>query len=110
LRQRRVGLGTLYVLEKRLIGPKLIDELHTGRNIVEHIAIVVDEYGLTNKNIFYNSRQCFIKYNCHVFSKTIIFWLPWPCFFDPLDDNAYDYDDPDDLSTIFTSALCLPHN
>jgi hypothetical protein len=35
-------------LEKRLIGLRLIDESHTGRNIVEHIAIVVDEYCLNN--------------------------------------------------------------
>jgi hypothetical protein len=42
-------------LEKRLIGLRLIDESHTGRNIVERIAIVVDEYDLNNIFFCYNS-------------------------------------------------------
>jgi hypothetical protein len=36
-------------LEKRLLALRLIDELHTGSAIAEHISMVVDEYDLTNK-------------------------------------------------------------
>ena len=36
-------------LEKRVIGFRLIDESHSGDNIVERISAVLDEYGLTAK-------------------------------------------------------------
>jgi hypothetical protein len=36
-------------LEKRVIGFRLIDESHSGDNIVERVYAVLDEYGLTTK-------------------------------------------------------------
>jgi hypothetical protein len=100
----------LYVLEKRLIGLKLIDESHTGRNIAEHIAIVVDEFGLANKIFSITLDNASSNITAVSFLKPLFFGNLGLVFSDPLDDNAYDYDDPDDLSTVFTSVLCLPHN
>ena len=36
-------------LEKRVIGFRLIDESHSGDNIVERVYAVLEEYGLTAK-------------------------------------------------------------
>jgi hypothetical protein len=36
-------------LEKRVIGPKLIDVFHTGANIAERVEAVVAEFGLKDK-------------------------------------------------------------
>jgi hypothetical protein len=38
-------------LEKRLLGLRPIKDDHTGKNIVERVCMVVDEYDLTD-NIF----------------------------------------------------------
>jgi hypothetical protein len=38
-------------LEKRIIGFRLIDESHSGQNIVERVLAVLEEYGLTAKII-----------------------------------------------------------
>ena len=45
-------------LQKRVIGFRLIEVKHSGENIAERIASVVEEFGLIDK-IFGHSRQCF---------------------------------------------------
>jgi hypothetical protein len=68
-------------LEKRLLALRLIDESHTGAAIAEHISMVVEEYGLTDKifaitldNAFSNSTTMDIL--SPIFSSYILAVLP----------------------------------
>jgi hypothetical protein len=93
------------------IGLRLIDEAHIGRNIAEHVAIVVDEYGLTNKIFAITLDNASSNINAISFLKPLFSSYLGLDFPEPSADTAYDSDDPDDLSIIFfASALCLPHN
>jgi hypothetical protein len=40
-----------WLLEKRIIGLRLIESAHTGENIADHIFAVIDDFGCTNKVI-----------------------------------------------------------
>ena len=40
-----------WLLEKRILGMRLIDVSHNGDNIAEHVHAVLEEYGLTEKVI-----------------------------------------------------------
>jgi hypothetical protein len=40
-----------WLLEKRIIGLKLIESAHTGENIADHIFVVIGDFGCTNKVI-----------------------------------------------------------
>jgi hypothetical protein len=40
-----------WLLEKRIIGHRLIESAHTGENIADHIFVVIDDFGCTNKVI-----------------------------------------------------------
>ena len=46
-------------LEKRIIGFRLIDESHSGDNIVERVSDALDDYGLIAKVFFCHFGQCF---------------------------------------------------
>jgi hypothetical protein len=42
-------VNSIWELEKRLIGLRLIDVKHSGNNIEKRVTMVADEYGLTDK-------------------------------------------------------------
>jgi hypothetical protein len=92
-----------------LIGLRLIDEAHTGRNIVERVAIVVDEYGLTNKFFAITLDNVSSNITAISFLKPLFSSYLGLDFPEPSADIAYDYDDPDDLSTIFLHQRCACH-
>lgn len=96
-------------LEKRLIGLRLIDESHTGRNIAERIAIVVDEYGLNNKIFAITLDNASSNITAMSFLKPLFCtYLGLVCP-DPSDETAYESDDPDDLTTVFLHQRCACH-
>lgn len=99
-------------LEKRLIGLRLIDEAHTGRNIAERISIVVDEYGLTNKIFAITLDNASPNKTAMGFLKPLFSGYLGLAFPEPSDETLDDSelsDDPDDLSTVFLHQRCACH-
>ena len=90
-----------------MIGLRLIDESHTGRNIAERVAIVVDEYGLTNKFFSITLDNALSNITAMSFLKPLFSGYLGLDFHQPSDDNAYD---SDDLSTTFLHQHCACHN
>lgn len=88
-------------LEKRLLGLKPIEVAHTSRNIVDRVAMIVDDYDIADK-IFSivldnaSSNKTTVVVLKHIFSAYIGHLIP-------LDDND------DDLATIFLHQCCNCH-
>jgi hypothetical protein len=89
-------------LEKRLLGLRPIEVVHTGRNITDRVAMVVDDYGIADK-IFSiildnaSANRTVVSVLKLVFSKYIGHLIP-------LEDK-----EEDDLSAIFLHQRCNCH-
>lgn len=92
-------------LEKRLLGLRPIESAHTGSNIAEHVSMVVDDYGISDK--FFA-----ITLDNASSNKTAMSLLQ-PMFTGYLDFGStqqFDLDDGEDLRSIFfASKMCMPH-
>jgi hypothetical protein len=82
-------------LEKRLLGLRPIESVHTGSNIAEHVSMVVDEYGISD-NFFAITLD-------NASSNKIAMSLLQPMFTGYLDFGSteqFDLDDGEDLRSI----------
>jgi hypothetical protein len=83
-------------LEKRLLGLRPIESAHTGSSIAEHVSMVIDDYGISDK--FFA-----ITLDNASSNKTIMSLLQ-PMFTSYLDFGStqqFDLDDGEDSSSIF---------
>jgi hypothetical protein len=77
--------------------------------LLKHIAIVVDEYGLTNKIFPTTLDNASSNITDMSFLKPLFSGYLGLVFPEPSDDNAYDSNDPDDFSIVFLHQCCGCH-
>jgi hypothetical protein len=51
-----------WLLEKRVIGLRLIETSHAGENIAERVMTVLEDYGVVNEVFFYHLGQCIFQF------------------------------------------------
>ncbi|WVZ49500.1 hypothetical protein U9M48_000856 [Paspalum notatum var. saurae] len=106
-------VNSKWELEKRLFGLRLIDGKHSGVNIANVVATVIDDYALTDKVFAItldnaSSNNTAMKYLRPFLSGYL--GVPAPVLPEtPNDDDTHTPSDDDDLSTMFLHQRCCCH-
>ncbi|WVZ69805.1 hypothetical protein U9M48_018534 [Paspalum notatum var. saurae] len=96
--------------EKRLLGLRLIDGKHSGGNIANLVATVIDDYALTDKVFAITLDNASLNNTAMKYLRPFLsgyLGVPAPVVLEtPNDDDTHTPSDDDDLSTTFLHQCC----
>ncbi|WVZ74217.1 hypothetical protein U9M48_022429 [Paspalum notatum var. saurae] len=106
-------VNSKWELEKMLLGLRLIDGKHSGVNIANLVATVIDDYALTDKVFAFTLENASSNNTAMKYLRPFLsgyFGVPTPVVPEtPNDDDTHTPSDDDDLSTMFLHQRCCCH-